>query len=119
VYWFVLLAFLDDAFEEFSTPTELLWRQNCSPADFTVKFKEDILEVPIFRAMETVGSKTLSKTLAWSASSASREGQRIVLGTGIKMYFTFYCIRRGVFNRFADSKSLSFVRAYLVDVNIY
>lgn len=103
VLWFLALAFLDDAVEDFSTPEQLFSRRNPTDHDIPVRFKHSLLTTPIFRRMD---GQTLSPTLPWSSNSANVEGQRAFFEAGFTQRFTFYNIRRGVSNRLVDSKCL-------------
>jgi hypothetical protein len=97
VLWFLGLAFLDNAFEEYASPAELFQRKNPTTRELLIRFKNDVSDVPILRT-------AFSPTEPWYFQSANHLGKKIVHDAGFPQRFTFYNIRRGIANTLADCK---------------
>jgi hypothetical protein len=111
ILMFLALAFLDDAFEDVSTPQELYSKRNPRSGDLLTRFKDEKKPIPILRRLEAIGSRKLSPTLAWSTGSATNECQRICIISGFPQRFTLYNIRRGVANS-VDGESVPHQQYY-------
>lgn len=103
--WFLVLAFLDDAFEDISGPLDLFSKRNLSQSDIPICFKQSLMSTPIFRRVVN-GTNEISPTLACRANSVTLMGKRMAEGAGLWQRFTFYNARRGVSNAIADSMLL-------------
>lgn len=104
VLWFLALAFLDNAFEDFSTPAELFNARNCTTSNIPIRIRKSLPSIPIMRRIEGIGERRLSPTLACTAGSALTELQRVAFMLGlVGVRFTSYCIRRGVNNKISDN----------------
>jgi hypothetical protein len=106
VLWFLVLAFLDGAFEDYATPAELFRKRNLGCTDILIRIKSTKMSMPLFRRLETKGGVKLSSHLPWTTNAINTEGQRVFFEAGFLQRFTFYAIRRGVSNAVADSKFL-------------
>ena len=103
--WFLVLAFLDDAFEDISAPLDVFSKRNLSQSDIPICFKQSLMSTPIFRRVVN-GTNEISPTLACRAKSVTLMGKRMAEGAGLWQRFTFYNPRRGVSNAIADSMLL-------------
>jgi len=106
ILWILVLAFLDDAFENVDSPEALFSMKNLGSNDKPIRFKKDLLSRPIFRRMKSTGSVELSDNLPWSSGSITNETQRIFAELGFPQRWTFYNVRRGVNNKLDTSKSI-------------
>lgn len=104
VFWFMNMAWLDDAFEDVSTPAELWGKRNPGISELHIKFKASKMSIPITRRMEGLGSRKLSDFLPLSSDSFINDGQRIARAMGLPQRWTPYAIRRGVSNAITGSK---------------
>ncbi|KAH8685860.1 hypothetical protein BGZ60DRAFT_523134 [Tricladium varicosporioides] len=103
VLWFLAFAFLDNAFEDYSTPLALFSKTNTTGCDEIIRIKQSKLSMPILRRTEGLFSNVrFSTTLPLQDNFATSQAQRIFREMGFKERFTFYCLRRVVGNVIAD-----------------
>jgi hypothetical protein len=106
----LVLAFLDNAFEDFETASDLFALRNLGSSDFPIRIKQKMMPIPILRRALRKGSRELSPILPLSATTATSDAKRIFRARGFPQRFTFYNPRRGVSNAISDSKSHSMVQ---------
>ncbi|PMD22695.1 hypothetical protein NA56DRAFT_570330, partial [Hyaloscypha hepaticicola] len=102
VFWIMILALLDDAFQVSLTPEELLTRRNNTGRKLQIPFKQSVRSMPIFRRFGPGGRRELSQSLPWGATCVTAESKRIFAAAGFPQRFTLYNIRRGVNNEISD-----------------
>lgn len=73
VLMFLVLAFLDNVFEDVATLVELYSKRNLYSSNLLVRFKPSKKPIPILQRLEGIGSLKLLQTLAWLASSVTTE----------------------------------------------
>ncbi|CZR55696.1 uncharacterized protein PAC_05584 [Phialocephala subalpina] len=99
IVWLLALAFLDDAFDDgIRSPADLFNMKPFGACERHIRFKKDILPIPIFRRMRSCGSALLSPYLPWSSGSVTTEAQRVFRVLGFPQRFTFYNVRRTMGN---------------------
>jgi len=97
---------MDNAFEGIESPAQLFNKEFSGSAQKQLCFKQDKLDIPVFRRMRSSGSKVLLENLPWTADLVTYESQRVAHGVGFSGRFTFYAVRRGV-NNMLDYSELS------------
>ncbi|KAH8600199.1 hypothetical protein B0O99DRAFT_611974 [Bisporella sp. PMI_857] len=109
ILWFLALALQDNVFYDKSikSPADLFHKQNPDPIDRRIRFKPEMLQIPICRRMGGAGKRKLSPILPWNTGPIITEFKRIVEAAGYPQRWTFYTIRRTLANAMNDSRDVS------------
>ncbi|KAF7880459.1 uncharacterized protein EAF02_007305 [Botrytis sinoallii] len=89
---FLALAFADDAFETVKNIEELYDPSICSAKYIDVKFKESVLNKPLFRSNRSMEPTLDAESLTYQAFNHSL--RKVAQRAGFKDIFTSYVIRR-------------------------